>query len=118
VLETTQPATAEDASGECCLLKEGDPLERQPCLRALLMRCVFPPFEPPDGGRPRFFCLVIVVGNATSRKLVPFSHRSASRIFVRQPDCFPSPVGNLVERSEPGCGLRPALSFKDFRHPG
>jgi hypothetical protein len=30
--------------------------------------------------------------NATSRKLVPFSHRSASRIFIRQPDCIPSSV--------------------------
>jgi hypothetical protein len=30
--------------------------------------------------------------NATSRKLVPFSHRSASRIFIRQPGCIPSPV--------------------------
>jgi hypothetical protein len=29
---------------------------------------------------------------ATSRKLVPFSHRSASRIFIRQPGCIPSPV--------------------------
>jgi hypothetical protein len=30
--------------------------------------------------------------NATSRNLVPFSHRSASRIFIMQPDCIPSPV--------------------------
>jgi hypothetical protein len=30
--------------------------------------------------------------NATSRKLVPFSHRSASRIFIKQPGCIPSPV--------------------------
>jgi hypothetical protein len=30
--------------------------------------------------------------NATSWKLVPFSHRSTSRIFIRQPDCIPSPV--------------------------
>jgi hypothetical protein len=30
--------------------------------------------------------------NATSRKLVPFSHRSASRIFIRQPGHIPSPV--------------------------
>jgi hypothetical protein len=30
--------------------------------------------------------------NATSRKLLPFSHRSASRIFIRQPGCIPSPV--------------------------
>jgi hypothetical protein len=26
------------------------------------MHCVFPPFEPPDGGHPRFFCLVVVGG--------------------------------------------------------
>jgi hypothetical protein len=30
--------------------------------------------------------------NATSWKLVPFSHRSASRIFIRQPGRIPSPV--------------------------
>ena len=30
--------------------------------------------------------------NTTSRKLVPFSHRSASRIFIRQPGRIPSPV--------------------------
>jgi hypothetical protein len=30
--------------------------------------------------------------NATSRKLAPFSHRSASRIFIRQPGHNPSPV--------------------------
>jgi hypothetical protein len=30
--------------------------------------------------------------NATSRKLVPFSHRSDSRIFIRQPSRIPSPV--------------------------
>jgi hypothetical protein len=55
--------------------------------------------------------------SATSWRLVPFSHRSASRIFVGQPGRLPPPMGNLVERSEPGCGLRPALSFKDLRHP-
>jgi hypothetical protein len=30
--------------------------------------------------------------NATSRKLVPFSHRSASKIFIRQLGRIPSPV--------------------------
>jgi hypothetical protein len=30
--------------------------------------------------------------NTTSWKLVPFSHRSASRIFIRQPGRIPSPV--------------------------
>jgi hypothetical protein len=64
-------------------------------------------------------------GNTTSRKLVPFSHRSASRIFIRQPGCFPSPVitktvttSSRVGRSKPGCDLGPTLSFKDLRHPG
>jgi hypothetical protein len=40
------------------------------------------------------------------------------RIFVVQPGCIPSPMGSLVGRSKPGYGLRPALSFKDLRHPG
>jgi hypothetical protein len=31
-------------------------------------------------------------GNTTSWKLVPFSHRLASRIFIRQPGLIPSPV--------------------------
>jgi hypothetical protein len=30
--------------------------------------------------------------SATLWRLVPFSHRSASRIFVRQPGCIPSPM--------------------------
>jgi hypothetical protein len=50
--------------------------------------------------------------NATSWKLVPFSHRSASRIFIRQPDCIPSPVGNQngdhqFAGEEKQAGLRP-----------
>src|SRR5688572_19037623 len=31
-------------------------------------------------------------GNATPWELVPFSHRSASRIFIMQPDCTPPPA--------------------------
>jgi hypothetical protein len=34
-----------------------------------------------------------------------------------QPGCIPSPMVSLVGRSKPGCGLRPALSFKDLHHP-
>jgi hypothetical protein len=30
--------------------------------------------------------------SATSWRLAPFSHRSASRIFIRQPGCIPSPM--------------------------
>jgi hypothetical protein len=50
--------------------------------------------------------------NATSRKLVPFSHRSASRIFIRQRDCIPSPVvtqdgDHQFDGGEKQAGLRP-----------
>jgi hypothetical protein len=88
-----------------------------------LMHRVFPPSEPPDGEHPRSFRLVRW-RNATSWKLVPFSHRSASRIFIRQPGRSPrrwSPktvtTSSLVGRSKPGCDLGPALSFKDLHHP-
>jgi hypothetical protein len=53
-----------------------------------LMHRVFPPSKPPDGGYPPSFRLV-VGGNTTPRELVPFSHRSASRIFISQPGCTP-----------------------------
>jgi hypothetical protein len=50
--------------------------------------------------------------NATSRKLIPFSHRSASRIFIRQPGCIPSPVvtqdgDHQFDGGEKQVGLRP-----------
>jgi hypothetical protein len=50
--------------------------------------------------------------NATSRKLVPFSHRSASRIFIRQPGCIPSPAvtqdgDHQFAGGEKQAGLRP-----------
>jgi hypothetical protein len=50
--------------------------------------------------------------SATSRGLVPFSHRSASRIFIMQPGCSPSPM--VIHRDdhqpcggEKQTGLRP-----------
>jgi hypothetical protein len=55
--------------------------------------------------------------SATSWGLALFCHRSASRIFIMQPGCSLSPVVIVVERSESGCGLPPALSFKDVHHP-
>jgi hypothetical protein len=50
--------------------------------------------------------------NATSWKLVPFSHRSASRIFITQPGRIPSPVvtqdGDPPPRAgDKQAGLRP-----------
>jgi hypothetical protein len=64
--------------------------------------------------------------NATPRELVPFSHRSASRIFITQPGRSPPPrwwspktvtASSWVGRSKPGCDLGPTLSFKDAHHP-
>jgi hypothetical protein len=50
--------------------------------------------------------------NATSWKLVPFSHRSALRIFIMQPGCIPSPVVTQdsdlqLDGGEKRAGLRP-----------
>jgi hypothetical protein len=50
--------------------------------------------------------------NATSWKLVPLSHRSASRIFIMQPGCIPSPVvtqdgDHQFDGGEKRTGLRP-----------
>jgi hypothetical protein len=50
--------------------------------------------------------------SATSRKLAPFSHRSASRNFIRQPGCIPSPMvtqdgDHQFYGGEKQVGLRP-----------
>jgi hypothetical protein len=49
-------------------------------------------FRAPRWGAPAVLPSCRRWRNATSRRLVPFSHRSASRIFIRQPGCIPSPV--------------------------
>ena len=50
--------------------------------------------------------------NTTSGKLVPFSHRSASRIFIMQPGCTPPPAVTQdsdlqFDGGEKQAGLRP-----------
>jgi hypothetical protein len=81
-------------------------------------------FRAPRWGAPASFSSCRRWRNATSRKLVPFSHRSASRIFIRQPGCIPLPMvtqdgDHQLDGGEikSGCGLCPALSFKDLHHP-
>jgi hypothetical protein len=49
-------------------------------------------FRAPGWGAPAVLPPCRRWRNATSRNLVPFSHRSASRIFIRQPGCIPSLV--------------------------
>jgi hypothetical protein len=50
--------------------------------------------------------------SATSRRLAPFSHRSASRIFIRQPGCIPPLMvtqdgDHQFDGGEKQAGLRP-----------
>jgi hypothetical protein len=49
-------------------------------------------FRAPGWGAPAVLPPCHRWRNTTSRKLVPFSHRSASRIFIRKPGRIPSPV--------------------------
>jgi hypothetical protein len=50
--------------------------------------------------------------SATLRRWAPFSHRSASRIFIRQPGCIPPPMvtqdgDHRFDGGEKQAGLRP-----------
>jgi hypothetical protein len=69
-------------------------------------------FRAPGWGAPAVLPPCRRWRNATSRKLVPFSHHSASRIFIRQPGCIPSPVvtqdgDHQFDGGEKQTGLRP-----------
>jgi hypothetical protein len=123
VSEKTQPATVEDVSGESCLERGGDPLGGPPCLRAPLMHRVFPPSEPPGGGRPEPFRLV--VGGTQLRgswylsaivRLQGFSSGSPAASSRRWSPKTVTP-SFWTGRSKPGCDLGSALSFKDVHHP-
>jgi hypothetical protein len=69
-------------------------------------------FRAPGWGAPASLSSCRHWRNATSRKLVPFSHRSASRIFIRQPGCIPLPMvtqdgDHQFDGGEEQAGLRP-----------
>jgi hypothetical protein len=79
---------------------------------------------PPDGERPRFFRLVVVGGTqlrgswylSAIVRLQGFSSGNpAASPRRRSPKTVTTSL--MVGRSEPGCGLCPALSFKDLHHP-
>jgi hypothetical protein len=82
-------------------------------------------FRAPDGEHPRFFRLVVVGGTqlrgswylSAIVRLQGFSSGSPAASPRRW---SPKTVttSSMVGRSEPGCGLCPALSFKDLHHPG
>jgi hypothetical protein len=88
------------------------------------MHRALPPSEPPDGERSR--CLrLAAVGGAQLRGSWHLSAIARLRGFSSgSPAASPhqwSPktvtTSSMVGRSKPGCGLGPALSFKDLHHP-
>jgi hypothetical protein len=123
VSEKTQPATVEDVSGESCLERGGDPLGGPPCLRAPLMHRVFPPSEPPGGGRPEPFRLVVggtqLRGSWYLSAIVRLQGFSSCSPAASPRRWSPKTVTTslMAGRSELGYDLGPALSFKDVHHP-
>jgi hypothetical protein len=88
-----------------------------------LMHSVFSPSEPPDGGRPQSFRLVVggtqLHGSwylSAIVRLQGFSSRGPAASPRRwSPKMVTTSL--WVGRSKPGCDLGPALSFKDVHHP-
>jgi hypothetical protein len=69
-------------------------------------------FRAPGWGAPALPSSCCRWRGTTSRRLAPFSHRSASRIFIRQPGCIPSPMvtqdgDHQFDGGEKQAGLRP-----------
>jgi hypothetical protein len=69
-------------------------------------------FRAPGWGAPALVSSCCCWRSATSRRLAPFSRRSASRIFIRQPGCIPSPMvtqdgDHQFDGGEKQVGLRP-----------
>jgi hypothetical protein len=69
-------------------------------------------FRAPGWGAPVLLSSCCCWRSATSRRSAPFSLRSASRIFIRQPGCIPSPMvmqdgDHRFDGGEKQAGLRP-----------
>jgi hypothetical protein len=69
-------------------------------------------FRAPGWGAPALLSSCCRWRSMTSRGLAPFSHRSASRIFIMQPGCIPSPMviqddDHQFDGGEKQAGLRP-----------
>jgi hypothetical protein len=66
----------------------------------------------PRMGNTRVAFVLLSLEECNFAELVPFSHRLASRIFIRQPGCIPSPVvtqdgDHQLQGGEKQAGLRP-----------
>jgi hypothetical protein len=88
-----------------------------------LMHRVFPPSEPPDGEHPQSFRLVVggtqLRGSWYLSAIVRLQGFSSCSPVALPRRWSPKTVTtrSMVGRSEPGCDLGPALSFKDLHHP-
>jgi hypothetical protein len=88
-----------------------------------LMHRVFPPSEPPDGGHPQSFRLVVgetqLRGSWYLSAIVRLQGFSSVSPTASPRRWSPKAVTTSpwVGRSKPGCDLDPALSFKDVHHP-
>jgi hypothetical protein len=63
-------------------------------------------------GSARVAFVLLLLEERNFGRLAPFSHRSASSIFIRQPDCIPSPMvtqdgDHQFDGGEKQAGLRP-----------
>jgi hypothetical protein len=88
------------------------------------MRRVFPPSEPPDGEHSQSFRLVVggtqLRGSWYLSAIVRLQGFSSGSPAASPRRWSPKTVttSSMVGRSESGCDLGPALSFKDLHHPG
>ena len=87
------------------------------------MHRVFPPSEPPDGEHSQSFRLVVggtqLRGSWYLSAIVRLQGFSSDSPVASPRRWSPKTVttSSMVGRSEPGCDLGPALSFKDLHHP-
>jgi hypothetical protein len=85
---------------------------------------VFPPSEPPDGEHSQSFRLIVggtqLRGSWYLLAIVRLQGFSSGSPAASPRRWSPKTVttSSMVGRSEPGCDLGPALSFKDLHHPG
>jgi hypothetical protein len=73
-------------------------------------------FQAPRWGAPALPSFCCCLRSATPWGLALFSHRSASRIFIMQPDCSPSPMVIRRDDHQP-CGGEKQAGLRPLPHP-